>query len=194
MKRRNFGSTELKPSEVGLGCLALGGMANINGIPTTYGNVSEETAFRIIKKAIDCNINTFDTADSYSFGNSEKRLGKALQSHRKEVYIFTKAGGLPALDSAKPYMIDISYHHLLAALNRSLTRLDTDYVDLFQAHAPPLSEFDFDNLDKAFSEIKKTGMAKYCGVSIGRNYKVGQELIKRKMVDSIPALFFYRRF
>lgn len=189
MRTRNLGSTDLKPSEVGLGCWALGGFASINGVPTTYGNVEEETAQKIIKKALDFNINVFDTADSYSFGNSEKRLAKVLRDYRKEIYIFTKAGGIPALASDKPYEIDLSVHHLIAALNRSLKRLCTDYVDLFQAHTPPSSELDFQNLERAFTEIKKTGLARYCGVSIGRNYEAGNQLIKRKMVDALQVYF-----
>lgn len=176
-------------SEIGLGCWQLGGLSTINGIPTTYGDVNETTAFNIVKRAIQLGINVFDTADVYSLGNSEKRLGKDLKDYRSEIHILTKAGGIPSYNSTKPYEIDLSYHHLIAALDRSLKRLDTKYVDIFQAHAAPKSDDDIENLEKAFQTIKKEGKALYCGVSVGSNYEKGIELIEKKIVDTIQIYF-----
>lgn len=176
-------------SEIGLGCWQLGGVSTINGIPTTYGDVDETTALNIIERAIQLGINVFDTADVYSLGNSEKRLGKALKEYRSEIHILTKAGGIPSYNSTKPYEIDLSYHHLIAALDRSLKRLDTKYVDIFQTHAAPKSDDDIENIEKAFQIIKREGKALCCGVSIGSNYEKGIELIEKRIVDTIQIYF-----
>jgi len=189
IKRRQFGKTDLSVSEIGLGCWPLGGLTTINDISITYGDVTEKTAEEIINRAFELGINTFDTADSYSLGNCERRLGKALSERRSEVYIFTKGAGVPSYPKPSPFDIDLSYHHLLAAIERSLKRLRTDYVDLYQAHAAPESEQDFVSLEKAFNQIKSEGKARYCGVSIASEYQKGIELINRGMVDSIQVYF-----
>ena len=189
LKRRRLGNTDLLVSEIGLGCWQLGGLTTINDISITYGDVNEKTAENIISRALELGINTFDTADSYSLGNSERRLGKALSERRAEVHIFTKGAAVPTHSEGGLFDIDLSYHHLLAAIDRSLIRLGTDYVDLYQAHAAPQSESDFTNLEKVFKEIKADGKALYCGVSVGLEYQKAIELIKREMVDSIQLYF-----
>ena len=189
IKLRKLGNTDLSVSEIGLGCWQLGGLTTINDISITYGDVNEKTAQKIISRALELGVNTFDTADSYSLGNSERRLGMALSERRSEVHIFTKGAGVPTYNELIPFDIDLSYHHLLAAIDRSLKRLGTEYVDVYQAHAAPKSESDFANLEKAFSQIKADGKALYCGVSIGSEYQKGIELIKRGIVDSIQLYF-----
>jgi len=189
IKLRKLGNTDLSVSEIGLGCWQLGGLTAINDIPITYGDVNEKTAEEIICRALELGINTFDTADSYSLGNSERRLGKALSEKRSEVHIFTKGASVPTYLNEIPFEMDLSYHHLLAAIDRSLKRLGTDYVDLYQAHTAPKSESDFTNLEKAFKQIKADGKARYCGVSIGLQYQKGIELIKKGIVDCIQLYF-----
>ena len=189
MKKRRLGKTDLSVSELGLGCWALGGEVTINNIPTTYGSVDEKTAIDIISRAIELGVNVFDTADVYSLGNSEKRLAKVLKSKRDEVYLFTKAGGIPAYDDVKPYVIDLSYHHLMSAIDRSLKRLETDYVDLFQIHSVPKIEDDFNTIEKVFHDLKREGKIRYAGVSIGKNYEKGIELIERGIVDTLQMYY-----
>lgn len=186
IKRRKLGRTDLNVSEIGLGGWQLGTPTEINNEPgMAFGGLNEKTALDIINTALELGINTFDTADVYSLGNSELRLGKALKEHRSDVYIFTKAGNIPGI----PGTTDMSYHYLMSAIDRSLVRLQTDYVDLFQLHIPPQTEEDFVNVEKAFKEIKSEGKARYCGVSIGVHYKRGVEIIKRDFVDAIQLYF-----
>ncbi|KAG2476958.1 MAG: hypothetical protein NPMRth3_2800001, partial [Nitrosopumilales archaeon] len=75
IKLRKLGNTDLSVSEIGLGCWQLGGLTTINDISITYGDVNEKTTQKIISRALELGVNTFDTADSYSLGNSERRLG-----------------------------------------------------------------------------------------------------------------------
>jgi len=189
LKQRQLGKTSLKISEIGLGCWQIGGLVTIGGVTITYGDFSEKNAYKIIDAALESGINCFDTADFYSLGGSERRLGKALKEIRSEVSIFTKAGYLPTYTKTKISDIDLSYHYLLSAIDRSLNRLETDYIDLFQVHVPPKSEKDFENVEKVFEKIKADNKAKYCGVSIGTEYEKGIELIERGLVDSLQISF-----
>ncbi len=185
MEKNILGKTNLQVSKIGLGCWQLGGLTTINNIAMTYGDVNEKDATNIILEAINNGINVFDTADSYSLGNSERRLGKIIKENRDEIYIFTKGGNIPTYDLSNPVEIDLSYNHLISALDRSLKRLQTNYVDLFQAHKAPQKNEDFDELEKTFNELKSTGKAKFCGVSVGREYNKGIELIERGLVDTL---------
>jgi len=186
MIKRRLGKTDLLVSEIGLGCYQLGGYTTINEVPITFGSVNEKTALKIINAALELGVNVFDTADYYSLGSSEKRLGKALKKHRSEIYILTKAGIIP---SHPHNSTDLSYHYLLSAIDRSLNRLDTDYIDLFQTHKPPQTENEIINIEKAFAEIKAQGKANYCGISIGVRYDIGIELLKK--TDFIDAIQLY---
>ena len=187
MRTRKLRKTTLQVSEVGLGCWPLGGKQEISGEGISYGDISENDALKIISKSLEYGINTFDTADSYSFGGSEIRLGKALSEKRKAVNIFTKAGYVPSAYGL--FEIDITHHHLISALRRSLKRLNTDYVDIFQVHQVPKNENDFKEIEKTFSELKGTGEAKFCGVSIARELSIGSELVCRGLVDSLQMYF-----
>ena len=88
-----------------------------------------------------------------------------------------------------PFDIDLSYHHLMASIDRSLGRLGTDFVDIFQIHKVPQSEEDFQNIEKAFHRIKSEGKSRYCGASVGINYESGIELMKRGLVDTLQLYF-----
>ena len=186
IKKRRLGKTKIYVSEIGLGGWQLGEPTIINNQPSTaFGGMDEKTALSIIRKAIELGINTFDTADIYSLGNSEYRLGKALKEYRSDVNIFTKGGNIVG----NPAGHDISYHHLMASIDRSLNRLQTDYVDLFQVHVPPKTEQEFTDVEKVFNDIKSEGKSRYCGISVGIRYEQGKEIIKRKLADSIQIYF-----
>jgi len=186
IKKRRLGQTEIYVSEIGLGGFQLGEPTIINNQPySAFGGMDENTALSIIRKAIELGINTFDTADVYSLGNSEYRLGKALKEYRSDVNIFTKGGNLVT----NPESYDISYHHLMASVDRSLNRLQTDYVDLFQVHVPPKTEKEFADVEKVFDDIKSEGKARHCGISVGIRYEQGKEIVKRKLADSIQIYF-----
>jgi len=188
IKKRKLGKTDPLVSEIGLGGYQLGGFSKINEIPIAFGDMDEKTAINIINTAMELGINTFDTADFYSLGKSEIRLGKAVREYRDKVNLFTKAGSVASYTDIA-FDVDLSYHHLMASIDRSLKRLGTDFVDLFQIHKVPRSEEDFQSIEKAFNDIKSDGKSRYCGVSVGINYEVGIELMKRGLVDSLQLYF-----
>ncbi|GIG03405.1 aldo/keto reductase [Catellatospora coxensis] len=129
----------------------------------THGSqVEEDAADACVRAALDSGITTFDTADVYAGTRAESVLGRALKGERREgLEIFTKVfwpTGAGRNDRG------LSRKHIMESINGSLTRLQTDYVDLYQAHrydyATPLEE-----TMTAFADIVHSGKAHYIGVS-----------------------------
>ena len=127
--KRRLGKTDIIVSEIGLGGFQLGEKIIINNeANATFGGMSEKDAIELVNKAVELGINSFDTADVYGMGSSEYRLGKALKEIRKDVKIFTKAGNT----FSNPTQRYISYHHLMASINRSLKRLQQTMLIYFK--------------------------------------------------------------
>jgi aryl-alcohol dehydrogenase (NADP+) len=152
-----LGSTGLKVSRLCLGAM-------------TYGDpgwrawvLPEDVSRPFIKRALEHGINFFDTADMYSLGRSEEVLGRALRDFatRDHVVIATKAFN-PMSDD--PNDRGLSRKHLMTSIDRSLKRLGTDYVDLYQTHRwdhdTPIEE-----TLEALHDIVKAGKARYIGAS-----------------------------
>jgi aryl-alcohol dehydrogenase-like predicted oxidoreductase len=129
MRYRQLGATGIRVSEIGFGAWGIGG--NVKGA-VAYGPTDESESRKALLQAVETGINFFDTSDFYGFGHSEEVLGKALSSVRSKVAIATKAGLLDARGGQ-----DFSRAHLERALDASLRRLGTDYIDLYQLHGPP---------------------------------------------------------
>jgi aryl-alcohol dehydrogenase-like predicted oxidoreductase len=136
----------------------------------TYGNwlthgsqVENEIAIECVKAAIEVGITSFDTADAYANTAAEKVLGKALKHERREsLEIFTKVywptGPKGPNDSG------LSRKHIMESIDGSLTRLKTDYVDLYQAHRFD-AETPLEETMQAFADVVRQGKALYIGVS-----------------------------
>jgi len=136
----------------------------------TYGNwlthgsqVENEAALACVNAALDAGITTFDTADTYANTKAEKVLGKALKGQRREsIEIFTKVywptGPKGHNDSG------LSRKHIMESIEGSLTRLKTDYVDLYQAHRFDV-ETPLEETMQAFADVVRQGKALYIGTS-----------------------------
>jgi aryl-alcohol dehydrogenase-like predicted oxidoreductase len=136
----------------------------------TYGNwlthgsqVENDTATQCVRAAIDAGISTFDTADAYANTAAETVLGEALKGERREsLEIFTKVywptGPKGKNDTG------LSRKHVMESVNGSLQRLQTDYVDLYQAHRYD-TETPLEETMQAFADIVRQGKALYIGVS-----------------------------
>jgi aryl-alcohol dehydrogenase-like predicted oxidoreductase len=151
MRTRKIGSLEV--SVVGLGCNNFGGRVDYDG------------SAAVVHGALDAGITFFDTADIYGGTRSEEFLGRALDVHRKDIVVATKFG-MPVdaeHKGAKP-----AYVH--SALEESLRRLQTDYVDLYQLHAPDPHTPIADTLG-ALDECVRAGKAREIGCS---NFSVEQ--------------------
>jgi aryl-alcohol dehydrogenase-like predicted oxidoreductase len=152
MEFRYLGNSGLKVSAISYG----------NWV--THGSqVEAERATSCVRAALDAGVTTFDTADVYAGGKAESILGEALQGERREsleiftkVYFPTGPGG--------PNDTGLSRKHISESINASLRRLQTDYVDLYQAHRYD-HETPLEETMEAFADVVRTGKALYIGVS-----------------------------
>lgn len=146
-------NSDLKVSRICMGGCPMGGHG--------WGNVQETELIDAVHTAVNGGINFFDTADTYGLGQSERILGKALGTHRKDVIVASKfgvrvGGGKTVYDNSSAWIRE--------ALEGSLERLGTDYIDLYQVHyrdgVTPISEV-VDTLEG----LKKQGKIRYYGLS-----------------------------
>jgi aryl-alcohol dehydrogenase-like predicted oxidoreductase len=159
MDYTKLGSTGLDVSRLCLGCMTYGVPDRGNHAWT----LDEETSRPILRAAVEAGINFFDTANVYSDGTSEEIVGRALKdfTRRDEVVIATKVHGRMR---PGPNGAGLSRKAIMAEIDASLTRLGTDYVDLYQIH-----RFDYDvpieETLEALHDVVKAGKARYIGAS-----------------------------
>ena len=164
MRYRRLGRTNLQVSEVGFGAWAIGG--NKHG--HSYGPTDNAASLRTIAQALDLGCTFFDTADLYGHGLSEKLLGQALEKRRQECVIATKVGG----DFYHgPFHQNFDADYLRFALDKSLERLRTDYIDVYQLHNPPLMMLERGAHYAIMEELKQTGKIRHYGVSVHDAYE-----------------------
>lgn len=167
MQHTRFGSTGLHLSRLCLGTMTFGLQCD------------EKQSFAILDAASDAGITFIDTADVYPLGGTtettgrtEEIVGKWLKGRRENFILATKCGG-PA--GAMPWQKGTSRKHVLHAIDASLRRLGTDYVDLYQVH-----HFDpdtpVDETVAAFDEVIRSGRARYVGVSNYYAYRVARSI------------------
>jgi aryl-alcohol dehydrogenase-like predicted oxidoreductase len=152
MRFRHLGSSGLKVSEISYG----------NWL--THGSqVEEDAAFACVKQALEVGITTFDTADVYANTKAETVLGKALVGERREsLEICTKV--YAPTGPKGPNDTGLSRKHIMESIAGSLRRLQTDYVDLYQAHRYDI-ETPLEETMSAFADVVHSGKAHYIGVS-----------------------------
>ncbi len=152
MDYRTLGTTGLKVSELCLGAMMFG----------AWGNPDHDDSVRIINRAVDAGVNFIDTADMYSFGESEVIVGEALQGlDREHIVLATKVHNPMSGD---PNAQGNSRRWVIAECENSLRRLGTDYIDLYQIHRPS-PDTDIDDTLGALSDLVHAGKIRYAGSS-----------------------------
>jgi aryl-alcohol dehydrogenase-like predicted oxidoreductase len=160
MRYRKLGRTGLLVSEMTLGTMTFGGI----GIWAAIGEVKQEQANKMVKVSLDSGVNMIDTANVYSQGESERIVGRALKElevPRESVIIATKvAGGM----GPGPNDVGLGRKQILSQVKASLERLQLDYIDLYQIHAPdrvtPIEE-----TMEALNDLVREGLVRYIGCS-----------------------------
>ena len=152
MTYRQLGASGLTVSTVGLGCNALGATVADRDVPG------------LVNAALEAGITFFDTADTYSRGRSEQLLGRALGAHRDDVVIATKFGMDTRGLNGPDWGVRGSRRYIRKAVEGSLRRLGTDYIDLYQMHAPDLRTPIEETL-AALHELVAEGKVRYIGSS-----------------------------
>jgi aryl-alcohol dehydrogenase-like predicted oxidoreductase len=202
MELRPFGGTSLSVSKFGLGCARIGGVFQH----------SSRGFEDLLSYAFDSGITFFDTADMYSQGESESLIGKVFRGKRDRIVIASKAGySLPSrrrwAGRIKPLLRplvrllkirrdqlpsssrgalsqDFSSKHLRAALEGSLRRLRTDYLDLFQLHSPPLEVVERGEWLPVLQELKRQGKVRYFGIAVD-DIEAGLAALRYPEVSSV---------
>jgi L-galactose dehydrogenase len=177
MEYRKLGQTELHLSLVGFGGAALGGV---------FGDFDPSEGTRAVHLAVDRGINFFDTSPYYGITVAETRLGAALVGRRDRVILATKCGRY-GMDE-----FDFSAKRVLASMDESLRRLQTDYIDLFQVHDVEFGDVQqiIDETIPALRQLQQQGKARYIGVT-GYPPKVLRRIAEATPVDSILTYCHY---
>jgi aryl-alcohol dehydrogenase-like predicted oxidoreductase len=186
MHYRTLGKTNLKVSEIGFGAWAIGGPAGASGTPLGWGRTNDDESLAAIRRARELGVTFFDTADSYGFGRSESLLGIVLSRRRSEVVIATKVG--VARDADGKLRKDFSRQHIQHAVDGSLKRLRTDYIDLYQLHNPTLEELRRDDIQEAMDRLQEVGKIRFWGVSI-TTPEEGIEIIRNNWGYALQVLY-----
>lgn len=166
---RSIANTDLKLSEIGFGCMSLGERHDENE--------------RLIHRAIVHGINYFDTADLYQQGFNEASLGRAIKGKREEVLIATKVGN-EWDESGSQWRWNPKKSYILKAVNKSLKRLNTDYIDLYQLHGGTLDD-PIDEVIEAFEILRQQGKIRYYGLSSIRPNVVKAYVAKSDLISDM---------
>jgi aryl-alcohol dehydrogenase-like predicted oxidoreductase len=197
MMKRNLGRSGLEVSVVGLGCNNFGWNSDL------------ESARKVVERALDLGVTLFDTADFYGGrGGSENMLGQILGDRRKGIVLATKFG--MSMDEAET-LKGASRRYILSAVEASLRRLRTDWIDLYQVHQPdPLTPIE--ETIRALDDLIRQGKVRYIGCSNHKAWRVVEAqwtsrnlginafvscqdeyslLVRRAELDLLPAMRVY---
>ena len=149
MQYNNLPGTSLKVSLLSLGTMMFGGQTN------------EADSLAIMDYAFEQGINFFDTANVYNQGESERIVGKGLKGRRDEIFLATKVNGQMGKN---PFDKGLSRRSIISAVEASLKRLNTDYIDLYYMHAPDYETGIEESLE-TMTNLVRQGRIRYVGVS-----------------------------
>ena len=168
MRRNRLGQSSLFVTEVGLGCMSLAKAC--------------AAADSLIERALDLGVNFFDTADLYGRGANETLLGRALGTRRREVIVATKVGNRwhPGREG---WHWDASPAYIRTAVEASLHRLNTDYIDLYQLHGGTIDD-PIDEIIATFEALRQAGTIRAWGISSIRP-NVIREYVARSSIASV---------
>ena len=162
MKTLPLPNTSLNTSSIIHGCMRI-------------ANMKMTDAEVLLKTALDCGINFFDHADIYGAGKSEEVFAKALKMNdkiREKIFIQTKCG-------IRKGFFDFSKEHIINSVDKSLKRLNTDYIDTFLLHRPD-TLMEPEEVAEAFSELESSGKVRHFGIS---NHNSGQIALLQKYIE-----------
>lgn len=171
MKYNQLGNTGLFVSEICLGTMTFGGA----GYFKVVGEVQQKEATAIVSSSLEAGVNFLDTADVYSMGLSETITGQALKDigvKRSDVVIATKCYGRVGKGAND---IGASRGHIMDSVSRSLERLGTDHIDLYQIHGQDMLT-PVEETVRALEDLVRQGHVRYVGVSNWAAWRIAQAL------------------
>ena len=188
MKYKKLGKSGIEVSEIGFGAWTI-------ALNWWGKEIDADEAKRMLKKAYDCGINFFETGDMYGKGKSEKLIGEAFKGMRNEVVISTKYGY--DFETAEqighkelPQKFDEKF--TLNALEKSLERLQTDYVDMYGLHNPKMYHIHDDSIFKTLDNLQNEERIRTYQVALGPAIgweQEGLEAMKRNNVTAVQTVY-----
>ena len=157
MKYRKLGQTGIEISEIGFGAWGIGGNA---GGAAGYGATDDRESKAALRRSFELGVTFYDTSDLYGFGHSESLIGEVFKGAREKVVMATKVGFHSPHEPQ-----DFSSAHLRRSLEASLKRLQTDYLDLYQLHNPPVELLEREEeILKTLEAMKREGKIRAFGI------------------------------
>ncbi len=185
MLYRKLGRTNFEVSEIGYGAWGIGGKQ--------WLGASDQGSLKAIELAVERGVNFFDTALAYNEGHSERLLARVLERAPRQVYIATKVPPKNQLWPARPGIgiQDVfPYDHIMESTERSLRHLRRDTLDLQQLHVWNPEWIGNDEWKRAFEDLKKSGKARFVGVSINDHQPDSAiDLIKTGLIDTVQVIY-----
>lgn len=157
MHYRELGTTGITISEIGFGAWGIGGVVADS---RAYGPTDDTVSIKALQTAFDQGITFYDTAALYGYGHSEELIGAAFKGIRQKVVISTKVG-YKNFSGERDY----SPEYIRSSLEASLKRLQTDYVDVYQLHDPPLDLLENEAILATLNSLKQEGKIRVVGLS-----------------------------
>ena len=153
-------------------------------IGSDWGTVDDAQSLAALNRAIDLGVNFIDTADVYGDGRSERLIGKLLKARKEEIFVATKAG-----QRLSPHVADgYNLKNLEAFVDRSLSNLGVDSIDLLQLHCPPTEVFYRPEGFKALDDLQRKGKIRHYGVSVEK-VSEAMKAIEYPDVQSVQIIF-----
>ncbi len=159
MKYRQFGNTGIEVSEIGFGAWGIG---STQGDSRAYGPTDDKISRKALRKAIEVGITFYDTSPLYGYGHSEELIGSTLKDVRQKIIIASKVGFVNFKGDQ-----DFSPKYIRSSIESSLSRLQTDYIDVFQLHYPPIDLLREDSrIIDTLDSLKQEGKIRVVGISL----------------------------
>ena len=188
MKYRTLGKSSIKVSEIGFGAWTI-------GLDWWGKKIDDDEAIKMLKRAYDLGINFYETADMYGKGKSERLMAQAFKGMRDEVVYSTK-WGYDMYNAEQIGHSELPQKHdpefLKFALDKSLERLQTDYIDVYSLHNPKMDAIKNDSLFAALDQLVTKGTIKSHGAALGPaiGWKdEGLEAIKNRNITSLQTVY-----
>ncbi len=181
MRYRPLGNTDILVSEIGFGAWGIGGYHQ--GAALAYGQTNDQQSMLALEQALEQGINFFDTSDLYGGGHSESLLGQTFKQKREQVVLASKAGY-----TGEQAQQDFSARYVEQALDQSLKRLQTDYLDLFQMHDFDGDQTELEQLLLVLENLKNKGKVRALGLSL-KNARLPFETSVLARLDCVQVNF-----
>jgi aryl-alcohol dehydrogenase-like predicted oxidoreductase len=175
MKYRPLGRTGYDVSTISFGAWAIGG---------AWGKTDDDAALAALNRALDAGVNFFDTADVYGDGHSERLLAKLRRERKDPFFVATKAGRRLNPHTPEGY----NRENLTAFVERSLTNLKTEALDLLQLHCPPPAVYYMPEVFGLLDDLVRTGKVRFYGVSVEK-VEEGLMALEYPNVQSVQIIY-----